>query len=162
MQAEVELFFVGLLWDIKIMTIYYDKQNKCFYDSRINIDIPANAIEINENQHVEILTAINSGCVIFDDLTQSEPRPSIFHNWNGSEWVLNEDAKKEFIIQQNHSTRDALLVEATTEIDIINRAIRLKRATISDKNRLTILENYTIDLYELDLDDMTVVFPEKP
>ncbi|MWP49857.1 MULTISPECIES: tail fiber assembly protein [unclassified Gilliamella] len=58
--------------------------------------------------------------------------------------------------------RDSLLNEANTEIEIINRAIRLHRASESDKTRLEKLEVYTIDLYELDLNNVDVVFPKKP
>ena len=44
-------------------------------------------IQITQDQHEQILKALNNHCVIFEDLTFSTPKPSQFHEWNGSEWV---------------------------------------------------------------------------
>jgi hypothetical protein len=30
---------------------------------------------------------LNCGCIIFADLTYSEPKPSQLHEWNGTDWV---------------------------------------------------------------------------
>ena len=58
--------------------------------------------------------------------------------------------------------RDSLLSVVNAEIDILNRSVRLRRATDADKKRLELLENYAIDLYEIDLSTPDVVIPEKP
>lgn len=145
------------------MKHFYNKKTKSFYIDEINENIPNDSVEITEKQHIALYNAINAGCIIFDDLTFSEPPPSFFHKWNKKtkEWVPDKDAEREFTIKQNETIRDSLLNEANAEIDILNRAVRLRRASDADKKRLELLENYTIDLYELDLNDINVVFPDK-
>lgn len=79
------------------MTIYFDFINETFYSSDIHSRIPKDAVEISSEKHQELLNALNSGCVIFADLTYSEPKPSQFHEWNGSAWVdsRTEEDRKE-------------------------------------------------------------------
>ena len=144
------------------MKHFFNYKTQSFYIDDINNNIPASAIEITEQQHNELYIAINKGCIIFSDLSYSEPPPSEFHEWNGDRWVLNEQRKNNYIIQKNTVIRDSLLNAATAEIDILSRAVRLRRATDADKKRLELLENYSIDLYELDLSNPDVVIPEKP
>lgn len=146
------------------MKHYYNKKTRSFYIDEINTSIPNDSVEITEDQHNELYNAINTGCVIFDDLTYSESPPSAFHKWNEktNKWVLDKDADREFKIKQNETIRDSLLSEANAEIDILNRAVKLRRASDIDKKRLELLENYTIDLYELDVTTPDLVFPELP
>ena len=54
---------------------------------RINSKINDDDIEISESKHLELLNSLNIGCIIFSDLTCSEPCPSVFHKWNGTEWI---------------------------------------------------------------------------
>ena len=146
------------------MKHYYNKKTSSFYVDEINENIPPDAVEITEKQHNELHNAINAGCIVFDDLTFSEPPSSSFHKWDGKtrKWVLDKEAEKDFKIKQNEALRASLLNEANAEIDILNRAVRLRRASDADKKRLELLENYTIDLYELDVNDINVAFPNKP
>ena len=59
-----------------------------FYDSDLNYpELPDDLTEVSTDKHFELLTAINSGCIIFSDLTYSDPRPSQFHEWDGTEWI---------------------------------------------------------------------------
>lgn len=71
---------------------------------------------------------------------------------------LTDDDK----IEINTVKQQQLLNVVNAEIDILNRSVRLRRATDADKKRLELLENYSIDLYELDLSNPDVVIPEKP
>lgn len=144
------------------MKHFFNYKTQSFYIDEINNEIPADSIEITEQQHNELYCAINTGCMIFSDLSYSEPQPSEFHEWKVDDWVLNEQYKKEYEIQQKKALRDSLLSIANAEIDILNRSVRLRRATDADKKRLELLENYSIDLYELDLSNPDVVIPEKP
>ena len=146
------------------MKHYYDNSTQSFYIDEINTSIPDNSVEITEEQHNELYNAINAGCIIFDDLTISEPPPSAFCIWDKKTkgWVLDKEAERNFKIKQNETVRESLLDDANAEIDILNRAVRLRRASDADKKRLELLENYTIDLYELDLNDIDMVFPVKP
>lgn len=50
-------------------------------------DAPDDLIEISVEEHQMIFSALNSGCIIFSDLTVSAPKPSQFHEWNGTEWI---------------------------------------------------------------------------
>lgn len=54
-------------------------------------------IEITKEKFDEIYQGRLEGRVVKDDLSLSEPRPSIYHLYNGSEWVLDENAKKQGI-----------------------------------------------------------------
>jgi len=72
--------------------------------------------------------------------------------------LLTDDDK----IEINTVKQQQLLNVVNAEIDILNRSVRLRRATDADKKRLELLENYSIDLYELDLSNPDIVIPEKP
>jgi hypothetical protein len=55
-------------------------------------ELPSDLIEITAEKHTELLNALNSGCIIFSDLTYSSPQPTAHHNWNGENWI---DARTE-------------------------------------------------------------------
>ena len=57
----------------------------------------ADAIEISDEQHEKLLSAINKGCIVFDDLTISEPKPSEFHKWDGDKWSEDTEEKELYI-----------------------------------------------------------------
>ncbi|MWP48806.1 MULTISPECIES: tail fiber assembly protein [unclassified Gilliamella] len=111
-------------------------------------------IETKSAEKIDYLGKIKDGFTLLE--------PFEFCRWDGKKWILDEEEKREFKIKKNVTIRDSLLNDANTEIEIINRAIRLRRASEADKTRLEKLELYTIDLYELDLNNVDVVFPEKP
>lgn len=71
-------------------------KNQSFYDAELSyLDLPSDLIEITDDQHTELLSALNSGCVIFSDLTYSESKPSQFHEWINGGWIdpRTEDEK---------------------------------------------------------------------
>ena len=47
---------------------------------------------IKEDAHKKLNKALNSGCIIFSDLTYSSPQPTAHHNWDGENWI---DARTE-------------------------------------------------------------------
>lgn len=70
--------------------ITFSVKHQSFYDLTLNYpDVPNDLIEINSDLHIELMQKIASGCVVFSDLSCSEPRPTQFHTWNGSAWVDN-------------------------------------------------------------------------
>lgn len=70
--------------------IKFSVKNKASYDLSLNYpELPEDLVEITAEKHQELLTALNSGCIVFDDLTYSDPSPSQFHTWNGTTWVDN-------------------------------------------------------------------------
>lgn len=144
------------------MTHFYDKKTQSFYIDDINNEIPDDCVEITAKQHDELHNAINSGCIIFDDLTYSEPPPSGFHKWDGKKWVLDENAENDFKIKQNIALRDKLINDANAKITLLQRAIKYNVATDNEKNLLEQLELFTINVSRIDTSDINVVFPEMP
>ena len=68
--------------------INFSVENQAFYDMDLNYsDLPSDLIEIELARYDELLNALNNGCIILDDLTYSEPKPSQFHEWNGKDWI---------------------------------------------------------------------------
>lgn len=72
------------------MTIYYKDQ--AFYDCDTPDQAPEGARPVSPEQHAELLAALNSGCIVSDDLTVSPPRPSDYHEWDGKKWKISKDA----------------------------------------------------------------------
>ena len=73
--------------------INFSPVKQAFYDTTLNYpELPDDLIEVSVEQHEQILSAINSGCIVFPDLSYSPPRPSQFHKWDGSDWVDNRTA----------------------------------------------------------------------
>ena len=128
--------------------MYYNSKNNGFYDSNIN-DIPTDSVEISGEYHAELLEKQSKGFVIQSDK-------------NGYPTAVEHVLTVDEIIMINTSKQQQLLNVVNAEIEIISRAVRLRRTTDADKKRLELLENYSIDLYELDLSNPDVVIPEKP
>ena len=86
---------ISVVGQLDINMINFSLKNQAFYDLTLNYsDLPNDLVEITIEQHTELLNALNSGCVIFADLTYSEPKPSQFHIWNSSAWVDNRTAEE--------------------------------------------------------------------
>ena len=66
------------------MKYYFNVETQ---ELRIDVTLSDDDLEINESQHSKLLSALNSGCIIFADLTCSEPKPDAFHVWNGADWI---------------------------------------------------------------------------
>lgn len=79
------------------MSLYFHLATQGFYDSEIHAILPENVVAISEEKHAQLLDAINQGCLIFDDLSFSPPRPSVFHEWDNKKnaWQLSELKKLE-------------------------------------------------------------------
>ena len=70
------------------MTIYFKDQ--AFYDCDTPEQAPEGARPVSPEQHAELLAALNSGCIVSDDLTVSTPRPSEYHIWDGAKWKISK------------------------------------------------------------------------
>ncbi|MPW44732.1 hypothetical protein [Acinetobacter guerrae] len=70
------------------MTILFSVSRQAFFASELNYsDLPNDLIEINQEQHIELLTKLNTGCYIKSDLITTSPKPTSFHVWSGKKWV---------------------------------------------------------------------------
>lgn len=129
------------------MTLYYDKENKCFYDSAINVDVQASdtVIEITAEQHANLLNALNSGCIIFEDLTYSDPKPEdgIYNfDYKKKEWALDKDATRKAQVPNSISRFQAMSVLEETEIDFNGERTTIANAT---QNYIDSLDNSTAE-----------------
>lgn len=104
------------------MTIYY--KDRAFYDCDTPDQAPEGARPITPEQHAGLLAALNSGCIVSDDLTVSPPRPSEYHKWDGGSWVLTPAAKKK-MLQEAKSEKLAEVNRAAQSY--INRAAGLDK-----------------------------------
>ncbi|MFZ7224730.1 DUF4376 domain-containing protein, partial [Avibacterium avium] len=121
--------------------IFYDPKINVFYDSNIHSNIPHNAIQITSEQHQRILNALNTGCVIKDDLTFSPPRPTTYHKWDGTEWVLDESKQAELLTQQRAQIRTQINTKRDT---CVNGGVYVpeieKWVDTDEKGRATLVE----------------------
>lgn len=146
------------------MKHFFNYKTQSFYIDGINIKIPKNSIEITEQQHNELYNAINKGCIVFDNLTCSEPQPSSFHSWDSKNktWIENTKAKTIATIQQNKLTQNSLINDANNKIILLQRAVKYNRATDDEKKLLEQLELYTVEIGQVDTSDINAVFPDMP
>ncbi|WP_392563451.1 hypothetical protein RHO13_08590 [Orbus wheelerorum] len=91
------------------MKRYYHFAKNAFYIEEINNEIPEGSIEITREQHDQLFRALNAGCIIFDDLTYSLPKPSQFHNWVEGKWILNEQSYKKSLVPIEITKRQLML-----------------------------------------------------
>ena len=67
--------------------VLFSAQTQSFFDDELPYtELPGDLVPVTAELHIQLLDAINSGCIIFADLTYSEAKPDQFHEWNGSEW----------------------------------------------------------------------------
>lgn len=63
--------------------INFSQSKQSFYDLNLEyVELPDDLIEINEEQHLDLLQKISSGHYVFSDLTSSDPKPSPYHEMN--------------------------------------------------------------------------------
>lgn len=91
--------------------------------------------------------------------------PSFYHELIDGKWVITEEKaeqKRQDIIEKNTADREALRLQAESDILILERKIKFKLATTEDAERLDLLYRYTITLYDLDMSQENITWPEKP
>lgn len=80
--------------------ISFSHSKQSFYDLTFEYtDLPDDLVEINEEQHSELLQKISLGCYVFTDLSFSEPKPSPYHVMNMAkmEWEDNRTPEQKRI-----------------------------------------------------------------
>lgn len=143
------------------MKHFYNQKTNSFYIDEINTEIPENSVEITEKQHSELHNAINAGRIIFDDLTFSDPPPSIFHKWNGKKWVKDKEAENAATIEQNQAMKNSLINEANEKIAILQDVIDLDMQEANEEELLKQWKIYRVKLNRIDVKEVTE-WPQKP
>lgn len=70
--------------------INFSEANQAFYDLKLNYEpLPEDLVEVTSVEHIELLGKLNDGHYVFSDLSYTEKKPSIYHTWDGSDWVDN-------------------------------------------------------------------------
>ncbi|MEF3818827.1 MULTISPECIES: hypothetical protein [Acinetobacter] len=68
--------------------IKFSEKNQAFYDTDMDYtDLPADLIDIDTEQHLDLLSKINSGHHVFSDLTYTDAKPSPHHIWKDNDWI---------------------------------------------------------------------------
>lgn len=146
------------------MKYFYDIKTNSFFIDTVNDVIPESALQITEQQHNELYLAINAGCIIFDDLSYSEPPPAIFYKWNGKtkKWVKDKEAENAAAIAQNQTMKNSLINEANDKIVLLQDIIDLDMQEADEEVQLKKWKKYRILLTRIDTSDIKAVFPDKP
>lgn len=102
-------------------------------------------IEITQMQHDHFFQALNNDCLIFEDLSCSEPRPSAHHAWIDSSWVdtrSDEEKRAQYLFSLKPLTRcqfKLILLEHNLLTHIENAISAIE----DDKTRARIQIEYT-------------------
>lgn len=75
------------------MNYFYDVGNKCFLVDGIH-SIPGSAIKLTEKEYQLLVDGRAKGREIIlmgSSLTLTSPKPSIYHNWDGTQWVISPE-----------------------------------------------------------------------
>ena len=126
--------------------IYFSEKNQSFYDTEIHGEnIPTGSIEITSDQHIFLLTALNTGCIIFADLTTSLPRPDKFHTWDGKDWVdmRTDDEKRAFYLASLRPLTRRQFKLALIENGLLDQIENSISAIEDDQTRARIQIEYT-------------------
>lgn len=101
------------------------------------------------NVHTAVATVVSVVGPLDADYT-FEPPSSLFDEWNGEAWVLNEEKKKQAEIVQAQQKKVALRGEADAEIAVRTDAVKYGIATEQEKKELEAWETYRVLLMRVD------------
>ena len=77
--------------------INFSEANQAFYDLNLNYEpLPEDLVEVTSDEHIELLGKLNDGHYVFSDLSYTEKKPSIYHTWDGSDWVDNRTEEEKY------------------------------------------------------------------
>lgn len=81
--------------------ITFSVSTQAFYDLDFEYEqLPDDLQEIDDETYLKLLKAINSGCIVFDDLSISTPKPSQYHTWHDRQWHIDEQTQQQITAQQ--------------------------------------------------------------
>jgi len=75
----------------------YSKKIGCFYPDEIQYkELPEDLVSVSDSDYSRIMSRPFGHTFSIDDgvVTVYPPKPSEFHEWNGSDWVIDSDGQK--------------------------------------------------------------------
>lgn len=90
--------------------IYFSLKNKAFFHREIHETMPEDVVEIDEEQHMKLLEAINNNCEILPDLSITPPRPSEHHTWNGKAWAISAKVAAKLAAEQFQAAQNDKII----------------------------------------------------
>lgn len=105
---------------------------------------------------------INTVGALPENLTLTEPQTP-FDKWKGKKWVTDKAEQHAYYAALAENQKQALLADAEQEIAMLERKIRLKMATDTDREKLTEWEIFSIKVSDTDVSAAPdIIWPEKP
>lgn len=89
--------------------IKFSETKQAFYNTDLSYPaLPADLVDVNQEQHIRLLADINRGCYVYADLTITDPRPSPFHVLENHIWIdprTEEQKRLDFLKKLRPLTR---------------------------------------------------------
>lgn len=89
--------------------IKFSESKQAFFNTNLHYpELPNDLIEVDKEQHIQLLAAINRGCYVYGDLTISDPRPSSYHVLENHVWIdprSDEQKRQDFLKKLRPLTR---------------------------------------------------------
>ncbi|EPB4503215.1 tail fiber assembly protein [Yersinia enterocolitica] len=76
---------------------------------------------------------------------------SQFDRWNGTQWIKDTDAEKQYYLTEARQKKSILLEEAKTQIEILKDSIEFDIATPTAESELVAWRKYRVQLNQLDI-----------
>lgn len=75
--------------------ITFSVSTQAFYDLNFEYEqLPNDLQEIDNKTYIKLLKAINSGCIVFDNLSISPTKPSPYHTWQDGHWHIDDETQQ--------------------------------------------------------------------
>ncbi|ELI9229924.1 tail fiber assembly protein [Yersinia enterocolitica] len=88
---------------------------------------------------------------------------SQFDRWNGTQWIKDTDAEKQYYLTEARQKKSILLEEAKTQIEILKDSIEFDIATPTAESELVAWRKYRVQLNQLDISAAPDIdWPEQP
>ncbi|TBM28250.1 tail fiber assembly protein [Hafnia paralvei] len=135
----------------------YSKKENAFYIKGINLSIPDDVIPVDESEYARITA---DGCFMPNregEPIKSERRPSQYHTWDGSCWVIDEaglkaleDEEQRQLVSDANAKKTVLMTEAAERIAPLQDASDLGIATNEELAQLKAWKTYRVLLSRVD------------
>ncbi|CNE08387.1 tail assembly chaperone [Yersinia kristensenii] len=88
---------------------------------------------------------------------------SPFDRWNGTKWVKDSEAEKQYYLAEARQRKSILLDDANTQIEILKDSIEFDMSTPTAETELVAWRKYRVQLNQLDISAAPGIdWPKKP